>query len=359
MTTSDAFAFLPGAEDLARMFRGWPVDMRLALCLEAGGACSALLYRAEESDRILPRIAAALGSAPAETVVVPELSGARTRPLRFSEEQRLLALLALTAEERGPEQLLEAAEDYSLNFRFALEEGLDPTRFVAPRPAHPSPAPQALAPNASPNAAKPPFAHRFSAQSFATEAAPAGYRALAPEERARARALDCEIRLEPRGLVVIETEPGTPEDSRRAPRAQTVYLRDDLGAFALRLPEVETPAGDLPERFTVEAAALTEALTTPLEAGPLRARVTVIGDHVHVLPGAPVPRAEAPEPAAGSLIGPVAPRGRGLARVVRGGFAAMGLSAMLAVALQAATTTREAPTEIQRQLSDLRAQIFR
>ncbi|MEI4473489.1 hypothetical protein [Frigidibacter sp. MR17.24] len=354
MTTSDAFAFLPGDEDLARMFRDWPRGMRLALCLDAGGACSALLYREEETEGLLPRIAAALGQAPEDTIVVPELAGARTRPLRFSEEQRLLALLALTAEERGPALLVEAAEDYALNVQFALEEGLDPSRFIAPVGAAAAPAGRA------------PFAHRFTAQSFvqsiATEAAPAGYRALAPEERLRARALECRIRLEPRGSVVIETTPGTPEDSRDAPRARTVYLRDDLGAFALRLSEIAGATGEMAARFTVEAAALTEALTTPLQAGPLQARVTVIGDHVHVLPGSPEVRAETASvmravPAAAPLVAP--PRQRSLGRIVRGGFAAVGLSAMLAVALQAATAPRSEPTDLQRQLSDLRSQIFR
>ncbi|TMV55923.1 hypothetical protein FGG78_37815, partial [Thioclava sp. BHET1] len=127
--TTDAVAFLLEESELAQIFIDWPEDMRLAVCLDADGGCAMLVHHAREDDRILDRAASVLGVAPGGFAVVPRREGHPTRRMLFSEEQRLLALVAET------EGLVEAASDYALNYAFAAEEGLDIERLTAGRDA--------------------------------------------------------------------------------------------------------------------------------------------------------------------------------------------------------------------------------
>ncbi|CUI95516.1 hypothetical protein TA5114_01702 [Cognatishimia activa] len=117
-------AVLLEEEDLRLVHRDWPRKMRLAVCLMPNGDCQLLLFRQEEAGLVAARLRKHLGLRPAEICIHPPVHGFPTRQLRYSDEKSLAALLA------DAPQLVEDATDYSVNFAFALEEGLDPVAFL-------------------------------------------------------------------------------------------------------------------------------------------------------------------------------------------------------------------------------------
>ena len=117
-------AVLLEEDDLRLVHRDWPRKMRLAVCLMPSGDCQLLLFRQEEAGIFAARLRKHLGLRPAELCIHPPVHGFPTRQLRYSDEKSLAALLA------DAPQLVEDATDYSVNFAFALEEGLDPVEFL-------------------------------------------------------------------------------------------------------------------------------------------------------------------------------------------------------------------------------------
>ena len=111
-------------EDLRMVHRDWPTKMRLAVCLMPSGDCQLLLFRQEEANVFAQRLRKHLGLRPEEICLYPPVHGFPSRQLRYSDERSLAALLA------DAPQLVEDATDYSVNFAFALEEGLDPVAFL-------------------------------------------------------------------------------------------------------------------------------------------------------------------------------------------------------------------------------------
>ncbi len=111
-------------DDLRMVHRDWPRKMRLAVCLMPSGDCQLLLFRQEEAGIFAARLRKHLGLRAAEVCIYPPVHGFPTRQLRYSDERSLAALLA------DSPQLVEEATDYSVNFAFALEEGLDPMAFL-------------------------------------------------------------------------------------------------------------------------------------------------------------------------------------------------------------------------------------
>lgn len=119
-----ALVFLIGASDLRRIFQEWPDRMQLAVCLRADGECKMIVYREEEGARFLPRLRRALKLPPEDICFYPEIEGYPSRRLLYSEEKQLFALVQNAAE------VVEEAKDYSLNFTYALDEGIDPLAFL-------------------------------------------------------------------------------------------------------------------------------------------------------------------------------------------------------------------------------------
>lgn len=111
-------------DDLRLVHRDWPQKMRLAVCLMPSGDCQLLLFRQEETAIFSSRLRKHLGLRAEELCIHPPVHGFPTRQLRYSDQRSLAALLA------DSPQLVEDATDYSVNFAFALEEGLDPVEFL-------------------------------------------------------------------------------------------------------------------------------------------------------------------------------------------------------------------------------------
>lgn len=117
-------AVLLEADDLRLVHRSWPLNMRLAVCLMPSGECQLLLFREEEASMFPQRLRKHLGLRSEELSIYPPVAGFPSRAVKYSDERSLAALLADTP------GLLEDAHDYSVNFSYALEEGLDPVAFL-------------------------------------------------------------------------------------------------------------------------------------------------------------------------------------------------------------------------------------
>lgn len=101
-------------------FPDWPDQVFLAICLLSCGECRLIVFREEEFGSFLPRLVWHLSIESAELCVVPRVAGHPSRRLLYTDEQRLRQIVAATP------SIVDEAADYSANFSFALEEGLDP-----------------------------------------------------------------------------------------------------------------------------------------------------------------------------------------------------------------------------------------
>ena len=120
MTRPDKLAYLLEAEHLAGIFAEWPDEMNVALCLDDRGGCEIMVYHKDEGRTVLRKVASVLDRPLGSFIVAPEVKGYPTRRVMFSEEQKLLSLVA------DAWDLPEIATDYAINYRYALDQGLDP-----------------------------------------------------------------------------------------------------------------------------------------------------------------------------------------------------------------------------------------
>lgn len=118
------FVVLLDAEQLSELFADWPTRMNLAVCLRQEGECRMQVYRQEEGLRILPRVLHAMRLTKSEVSIFPEVEGYPARSMYFSEEKRLFEIV-----QNAPE-IVEEASDYSVNYTYAMDEGLDPVLFL-------------------------------------------------------------------------------------------------------------------------------------------------------------------------------------------------------------------------------------
>ena len=98
MNQTDKLAYFLDADQLAGVFAEWPDDMNVVLCLEDSGDCEIVVYHQDEGHSVLSKVAGILERSVGEFTVVPEMRGYPTRKVFFSEEQKLLTLVADTIE---------------------------------------------------------------------------------------------------------------------------------------------------------------------------------------------------------------------------------------------------------------------
>lgn len=115
---------LLGEEQLSQIFRSWPERMNLAVCLRQNGECRMQVFRQEEGLRVLPRLLRGMRLTSSEVAVYPKVEGHLSHSMSFSEEKQLLHIV-----QNAPE-IVEEASDYSVNYTYAIEEGLDPVLFI-------------------------------------------------------------------------------------------------------------------------------------------------------------------------------------------------------------------------------------
>jgi hypothetical protein len=122
--TEKALAVLVDPDELGTIFADWPAEMFLSICLLPNGECQLVVFREEEYQIFLPRLEKHLGLSHDEICVVPKVDGYPTRTLLYSDERRLMRLVA------DSPGIVDEAADYSVNFGFALEEGMNPAHLL-------------------------------------------------------------------------------------------------------------------------------------------------------------------------------------------------------------------------------------
>jgi hypothetical protein len=119
MENTEKLAYFLDDEAVRTIFPDWPADIAVVLCLDDAGGCETVLHHRDEGRAVLRRVAKVLGRPAGEFCVAPEIDGYPTRRVLFSEEQKLLALLA------AAEDMPEVAADYDRAYCRARELGLD------------------------------------------------------------------------------------------------------------------------------------------------------------------------------------------------------------------------------------------
>lgn len=123
-----ALVVLIDAEDVRFAFPDWPEEICLAACLMRDGDCTMIVFRRNERPDIAERVMEVLRLGGRDLCFVPEVPGFATRSFRYSDERRLMALVA------SDRTVLDEAIDYAVNYTYALEEGLDPAVVLGRKP---------------------------------------------------------------------------------------------------------------------------------------------------------------------------------------------------------------------------------
>ncbi|PCH98190.1 MAG: hypothetical protein COB84_02715 [Rhodobacteraceae bacterium] len=125
MNSLKAFVYFAEYDVVKEMMPDWPSEMRLAIGLHATGKCELIVFHHHEASLIIKRISRILNLPVGHFGVVPERQGYPTKVIRFSDQQLLMKLIT------AKDDLCETASDYAINYRFAVEEGLDPLYFTS------------------------------------------------------------------------------------------------------------------------------------------------------------------------------------------------------------------------------------
>lgn len=112
--------FILGPASVRSLFKAWPSDIYLSVLMVRDGNCEFSVFHEDDLTTIAPRMAKLLALPNENLVVVPECEGFPTTPFHFSDERRLLSLVASVP------GIVEEAQDYAANVAYALEEGIDP-----------------------------------------------------------------------------------------------------------------------------------------------------------------------------------------------------------------------------------------
>ncbi len=127
--TASILVVLLDADDAKHVFQAWPDNICLAACLARDGDCSMVVFHRSERAVTPQRLLQVLDTVGDEVCFVPQVHGFATRHFLYSDERRLMALVA------SDPDLLDEAIDYSVNYTYALEEGLDPAVMLGLQPA--------------------------------------------------------------------------------------------------------------------------------------------------------------------------------------------------------------------------------
>ena len=262
-------AVLMGPVEVRQTFRDWPEKMCLAVCLMESGDCQLIVFHQDEAEVFPERLQAHLRLSPREICFFPAVPGYASRTLLYSDERRLLALVA-----EAPE-IVEEASDYAVNYAFAQEEGLDPAVFLgieaettktdADRVVA-SPDPAAFVSCRGKPAAEPSRSGRVRKAllpGFMQRAAltPPGPRFRSARELALTDTppVLCRIRPEENGWILVERVGGGGADIRIGD-PDLIYLRDDRSVVAIRLEPPWDMTSPLPGRIWIRAKSLPPSL---------------------------------------------------------------------------------------------------
>lgn len=302
-------AVLMGPVEVRQTFRDWPADMCLAVCLMENGDCQLVVFHQDEAEPFPPRLQEHLNLRSDELCFFPAVPGYANRTLLYSDEQRLMALVS-----EAPE-IVEEASDYSVNYGYALDEGLNPAVFMGIEPTAARPvddrddAPEAEEPELQPGEERgeAAFVSRRSSQAAPEDALPASTRAdrvrkaLLPGFMQRVEQAQPGARFRSaRELAMSDEHPVIcnilPEDNGWIQVAQNgeggadirigdpdlIYLRDDHSVVAIRLEPPWDMSAALPERIWIRAKSLPPSLRGVFADCVGRAEMTGSGSFLYL-----------------------------------------------------------------------------
>lgn len=296
------------ASELRQIFETWPDAMHLAVCLREDGDCRMVVFHHAEGARVIPRVRRVFGPNISEIAAYPEVSGFGVRPLLFSEEKQIHALV------RNAPEISEEARDYSVNFSFAVEEGLDPVRFLhVARGQRSTRAPDSsrirsqagVGPGFVSSAQNSDDVDRQSAQAYSPKPEPVprflqkgaciNSGPLGRSERERVSQIEdrrvCVIQRDESGRMSIEV-PGGSGDPVTVKDVRHVFVRDDRGAIVLPRALIGLKAGPIPKRVLFEAVPASNGVNGVMLENAGLAQISIAGDFVLVdfTLGHPAPR---------------------------------------------------------------------
>lgn len=308
---AEKLAYFFEAGELLTVFAEWPDEIGLVLCLDDAGTCEMVLHHLDEGRSVLRKAAAVLDCGKGGFAVVPPVEGYPTRRVLFSDEQKLLKLVA------GEDDLPEMAEDYLINYRFEQE------RKARPAPA-PAPVTDPLAEKVS-AALRGPEPFRWRPRLHLAELAPRpvarrkpkpempeGYLPAEVVSDSECQFVEAEVSLGHRGVRVTLC-PGLVTIQTRAVLVEEVGFRDDFSRFVLPRKAVQGWVAGAPLVIDIPESRFPAALRQRFAASPRVAEVTVTGHGVFVAPGPVTQFAEPTVPAA--AVPPVAAKPRRTRRV--------------------------------------------
>lgn len=305
MRNPEAFAFFFEETELHSLFLDWPEQMRLVACLDTSGGFSLVVYRAEEDDQIIKKISDTLGLPVGEFCLVPQMAGYPTKKILFSEERKLLSLVA------GVEHLKELAEDYSINFTFAQDEGLDlellmsgmrddvsGSKLDAGDVAKVRPGQDLLTP---PEPQMPLPVRRSPAVSPAPTT-PTGYWQAGDGAFPNRRFADCEVSLLDDGSVCLVIGAG---HGMEAQAINVAYVNDDLQSFALPTDPASMEADvEIALKVVLPARLFPPVLLARIGAVFQRGTAVYVDGVFYIKPGNSKPESLPPAPLAFGQSGP-------------------------------------------------------
>lgn len=278
-------AVLMEAVEARQVFREWPGDMNLAVCLMPSGDCQLMVYRQEEAEVFPLRLQRHLNLDAAEMCVFPPVPGFGTRSMLYSDERRLLALVA-----ESPE-IVEDAADYSVNYAYALEEGLDPAAFLGVETGPRRPAAEFVSRRSAAAASEAPVAARnpvrrvgivpgFMRRETAALPGPR-FRSVCDIEQVEQVPALCEIHAEKAGWILIEGARRGGSEIRIS-NPENIFLRDDRSVVAVRLEPPWPETAGLPARVWIQARPLPESVRTVFAESAGAGRLTINGSFLYL-----------------------------------------------------------------------------
>lgn len=296
-------AVLMGSVEVRQVFRDWPEDMSLAVCLMQSGECQLVVFRQEEAEVFPLRLQRHLNLKAQEICFFPPAEGYASQAMLYSDERRLMALVA-----EAP-AIVEEALDYSVNFSYALEEGLDPAHFLGfektarksraessaesrPQPK-PKPGPKtefvsrrtvlpALTRQMPERIATPKTSAvpSFMRRSSAMLPGP-GFRSARDIGRAEDLPERCEVYPEERGWILVE-RPHQRGPDIRVSNPEMIFLRDDRRIVAVKLEPAWSGAAALPARMWIQARNLPSSVQDVFAESVGGAQLTASGSFLYL-----------------------------------------------------------------------------
>lgn len=265
---TDTLALRFAKDDLSALAPEWPDGVGLVLCMDKSGRHATQVIRDGQDDNLRQLLEDTFRRPLPEIAVYPSLEGCHDAKISFSDWQKFISFL----KERIFD-LLDEAIDYDMNYRFAVDQGLDPDMFTSagrtPILAHftlgAGPSVDKTVQKADPFGEKTHHAH------------PLGYTALTPEVCRQSAAVRGRMYLLDTGDMAISPIGDVTHSTLVA--GGGIFARNDLQGLAI---SVRAGSDKIDTRFVVPSTLVPKAMVSDLRDGSIPVTLALLGDFLHV-----------------------------------------------------------------------------